>query len=275
MAAKTKSPVSKSKKARSTKVKTEPKPKQVRPKARKGKPLPPIAVANEKAAVKEPELKTVPIDYEALQVFRDQNGVVYLRVSIEPNSAKFVVHKGFSVELVEIDYKSVKSLYLQPVVDASILEAAKRLLHPLNDQVTISQRAKEHLTTFVNDKEIQTMATKPTAKAIKKFSTVNAPAAKGSKEAKAAKSAAKKPAGEPRKNAASEKEVKYKKAPKDGDLPKQAEQIVEILKAKGSMTVAELQKAMEGKVQTKQPMSAIWGFYRARLIAGGFITVAE
>ena len=61
-----------------------------------------------------------------------------------------------------------------------------------------------------------------------------------------------------------------------GDLPAQAAGILTVLKAKGGkLTVAELTKAMDGKIETKQPMGAIWGFYRSKLIKGGYVSVAK
>jgi hypothetical protein len=58
-------------------------------------------------------------------------------------------------------------------------------------------------------------------------------------------------------------------------LPAQALATLGVLKAKGGkLTVEELKKAMQGRVKSKQSMSAIWSFYRARLIRKGFIAVA-
>jgi hypothetical protein len=58
-------------------------------------------------------------------------------------------------------------------------------------------------------------------------------------------------------------------------LPAQALAILAVLKGKGgNLAVEELKKAMQGRVNSKQSMSAIWSFYRARLIRKGFIAVA-
>jgi hypothetical protein len=130
-------------------------------------------------------------------VFRDHNGVAYLRVRAKKGEGQFVVNKGFQVELITIDDKHAAALNLQPVVGASIYEAARRLFTPLNDQVTISIGAREVLQEVLNKKEIETMATKtaaavaPAKKA--KFATTSAaPAPAPAKAAK--KTAAEAPA---------------------------------------------------------------------------------
>lgn len=125
------------------------------------------------------------------QVFRDVHGIVYLRVAHSSRGAQFVVNKGWSVELVDIDANSTHSnhLALRAVPNASIVESAKRLLHPLSDQCTISQRAKEQLTKILNTKELQMKATaeknvSPTRPS--KFANVTAPPAKKVKGSAAA-----------------------------------------------------------------------------------------
>lgn len=134
------------------------------------------------------------LDSNVYQVFRDVNGIAYLRVAMTPNGAQFVVNKAFSVELVDIDANSTYGhhLAMRPVPNASIVESAKRLLHPLNDQCTISQRAKEHLIQILSSKELQMKATAATARPVSnKFATVTAPPAKNAKAAKPSKAAVK------------------------------------------------------------------------------------
>lgn len=69
--------------------------------------------------------------------------------------------------------------------------------------------------------------------------------------------------------------VTFKKEAKEDTLPTQAATILSIVKSNKSLTVADLQKKMEGKITSSQKMSALWGFYRLRLIKGGFIGVAK
>lgn len=137
------------------------------------------------------------LDTNVYQVFRDANGIAYLRVGFSPKGAQFVVNKAFSVELVDIDANSTYGhhLAMRAVPNASIVECAKRLLHPLNDQCTISQRAKEHLIQILNTKELQMKATTPNARAVtpNKFAKVTAPPAKNARAAKPVKDS--KPAG--------------------------------------------------------------------------------
>lgn len=134
-----------------------------------------------------PKLR-IPRDLSVYQVFRCIHGITYLRVEMTKYGAKFVVNKGFSVDLVEMDGGTCRELGFTAIVGSSVWEAARRLLRPLNDQVTISVRAKIHLDSILQNKELENMAT-ANAKATKtaKFATVTAPAAKGSKAKKAAK----------------------------------------------------------------------------------------
>ena len=148
----------------------------------------------------EPETQVVPrkpatrVDVNVYQVYRDINGVAYLRVGQSKDGAMLVVNKGFQVELVDMPNDTIKALNLQPVVGSSILDAAEKLLHPMNDQATISLRAKTQLILILENEELQNMATKSVEAKNKpaKFASVNAPAAKGSKATKPAK--AEKPA---------------------------------------------------------------------------------
>ncbi len=57
----------------------------------------------------------------------------------------------------------------------------------------------------------------------------------------------------------------------------QAKKIIEILKAAGKkgMTRAELVKAMEGQVVTRQPQSRILGYYQKDLVAQGAMTMVK
>lgn len=147
----------------------------------------------------KPDPRTLPAeDIRVYQVYRDKHGIVYLRVAYTRTGAAFIVNKGFSVELVDIDSSSLHAsgLALKPVPGASIYETAKRLLSPLNDQCTISLRASEHLTTILRIKELQKMATKksatPTSGKPGKFGTVTAPAGKPVKGQNAATDTGKK-----------------------------------------------------------------------------------
>lgn len=208
-------------------------------------------------------------DLNVYQIFRDVNGVCYLRVAVGPKKgeAQFIVNKGFSVELVRIPSRTMSGagLNLEAVEGSSIFEVAKRLMHPLNEQVTISQQAKEILSQLLNNKEIETMATAKKAK----FASVTAPAAK----AAAQKSAGGKKGGfAPR----APQTITFKKAAKEGELPKQATVILEVLQKKGPKLMSDkLFAALEGQIETTQPVKVIWAFYRKRLIDGGYLTVAD
>lgn len=69
--------------------------------------------------------------------------------------------------------------------------------------------------------------------------------------------------------------VRLKKMADASELPPQALAILAILKAKGGAQGAEeLVKAMQSKVESVQPMARIWGFYKARLVRKGFISIA-
>jgi hypothetical protein len=66
--------------------------------------------------------------------------------------------------------------------------------------------------------------------------------------------------------------VTLKKMPDENALPAQAFAMLGVLKAKGgSLAVEELKKAMEGKVESKQAMAAVWAHYRKSLTEKGFI----
>jgi hypothetical protein len=138
------------------------------------------------------------VDIGTYQVYQDQNGVAYLRVGYGKHGALLVVNKGLQVELIDMPNDTIRALYLQPVVGSSILDAAKKLLHPMNDHATISVRAKAHLITILENEELQNMATKavPATKPAK-FASVTAPPAKNApaKKAVAAKKAAPKGGG--------------------------------------------------------------------------------
>jgi hypothetical protein len=62
--------------------------------------------------------------------------------------------------------------------------------------------------------------------------------------------------------------------PKDTDLPKQAFVICTVLKERGgSLKLADLLNASEGRIQTKQGVAKIFAFYRKKLQDEGFIEV--
>lgn len=153
---------------------------------------------------------------DVYQVFRDHNGVAYLRVRLKKDrEAQFIVNKGFTVELISIDQNHAHDLNLKPVVGASVYEAARRLFTPLNDQVTISVGAKEILAEIITNKEIEAMATKkavavPT-KTAKFATTQSVPAAPAKKAAKPAP-APEKPSKAPK----AEKPAKASKAESNG-----------------------------------------------------------
>jgi hypothetical protein len=76
------------------------------------------------------------------------------------------------------------------------------------------------------------------------------------------------------KGAALTQNVKLKKMPKDTDLPKQAFVICTVLKERGgSLKLADLLNASEGRIQTKQGVAKIFAFYRKKLQDEGFIEV--
>ena len=67
--------------------------------------------------------------------------------------------------------------------------------------------------------------------------------------------------------------VNLKKMPEDGALPAQALGILKVLKANGGKLVASnLVAKLQGQIETKQSLKAIWSFYRGRLLGDGYIT---
>lgn len=215
------------------------------------------------------------VHLDVYQVFRDQNGVAYLRVGMNEKGAQFIVNKGFHVEMIQTNHHHARTaLYLQPVVGASIIECVKRLLRPMNDQVTISLVAKTKLDEISKIKELNMKSTTKTNAT--KFSTVTAPAAKGKgKKSSSAPKGKKADTGE-RKSRLENQVVTLKKMPAEDKVPLQAFQICKVLKGKGGKTaVSKLVEALNGVVETKQPMTAIWAFYRGRLMKDGFIAITE
>jgi uncharacterized Zn finger protein (UPF0148 family) len=202
-------------------------------------------------------------DYASLAVFRDQNGTTYLLVSQARKSAQYVVLKGFSVEEVTIPRLSELSMGLQQETRASIQSVAKRLLRPLNNSVIISKRAFERLTSIVNNKELQMAETTEAKTAKKSTKAAVIPASKN----KGAKGIGYVP----------DYTVVLKKQPKeDTKLPKQALAILAVLQKKGgTLEYPKLIAALEGQIETQQPVAKIWSFYRNRLEEEGFVQVKE
>jgi CBS domain-containing protein len=192
-------------------------------------------------------------------VMMDSQGVGYLRVEETAKGARLLTCTGKKVEVVEMDATTMRSRSLTATPEASVLDAAKILAVPITAAVVISDRAKKYLDAILADKDLVQAA------ATKKKAAVAAPAAKGEKPAKVAKA--------PRVLSGPTQTITLVKMAKDGDLPKQAIGILQILKPK-PLTVAELTEAMTGKIETKQPMSAIWGFYRGRLTKEGYVSIA-
>ena len=60
----------------------------------------------------------------------------------------------------------------------------------------------------------------------------------------------------------------------DAILPKQAVCILDALQAEGAMTKAQLAAALDGVLETKQPVDRIVAFYQKRLVDGGYISLA-
>lgn len=143
-----------------------------------------------KAGLRVARLQT---EHEVYQVFKDMNGMVYLRVAYSNKGACYVVNKNFSVELIELEkYSTMQNrLALNPVPGAGIKECARLLLHPVHDSCTISVRARQVLEEILANKELEMKATNPNAKPVRpaaavagkpaKFATVTAPAVAGSK----------------------------------------------------------------------------------------------
>ena len=248
----------------------------------------------------EVDIKRCGINPKLLAVYKDLNNVTYLRVDRTKQDATFVVCKRWQVELITMDGETADSLNLQIVKTADIQATARLLLRPVCDSVTITHRAKLALYNVLGTKEIQAMAT---TEVTEKFATVAAttkkPAVKkadskpaveekkSTKKTAAVKTApAKKVAGKTAKTEAPAERkmrpslVTFKRLPnekKDEKLPKQALIILEtVQKAKGSAIATDkLFAALEGKIDTAQPIPRIYAFYRKTLIDGGFIKVTE
>lgn len=67
--------------------------------------------------------------------------------------------------------------------------------------------------------------------------------------------------------------VTLKKMAEEFEVSPQAFAILSILKTRGALGTQELKQAMAKKVETVQPVSRIWAFYKARLVRDGFISV--
>lgn len=89
------------------------------------------------------------------------------------------------------------------------------------------------------------------------------------KAKKAAAKSAKKLAAKP----ASETVIVFKKAAKEGDLPKQAEQILALVEKAKQIERAALFAKMKSVIKTKQPLERIWSHYRNRLVKEGYVTI--
>lgn len=190
-------------------------------------------------------------------VLVDNQQVAYLRVEETAKGAKFLLNTGKRVDVVELDNQTMRSRALEIIPEASVIEAAKVLANPPYDGVIISERSKKLLEQILTDKKLEEteMTTKAAKKNTKSASTSAAHAKSGSTRS-------------------AESIVKLNKMAKEGELPKQALTILEVLKAAGKLSIAELQKKMASKIESKQSMAALWGFYRSRLVKGGFVTVA-
>jgi hypothetical protein len=231
---------------------------------------------------------TCDVDPKMLAVYRDRNGVVYLRVARSKRYADMLACKRWQVERVRMDADTADALYLQPVNRAGILAQARLLLRPSNCSVTISQRALLTLHNVLGTKEIEIMTTKDVAKFATVTGTKKQPAKKPATAEVAApkKTAAKKAA--PKKTAAKKEPteraprlslVTLKKKYKDGKdekLPAQAQTILSVLESNsGKLTTDKLFAKLEGKLDSAQPAARIYAFYRKRLIDGGYITAAK
>ena len=219
---------------------------------------------------------TAEVDSKVLTVCRDLNNVLYLQVTRGFGTAEFIVNKSSRVERITLDAAAIRNLDLQVVEGASIAELTRLLLRPRSEYVTISIRAKFALLQILNLEGIETMASE------KKFATITAPrgttATKAAPEKKAAKPVkAEKKAAE--KKVVHATLVTLKRMPKEGKeadkLPPQAVVILETLQKKGGkLETTKLFTALQGKLDTQQPINRIYAFYRKRLLDGGFITVS-
>lgn len=203
-----------------------------------------------------PSQESTPKPY---MIFVDKQAAAYLRVAQGKKNDLFIINTGAkTVDLIEMDAKTAKSRGLEAVPEASVLDATKVLAKPLNSGIIVSERAQKYLNEILSDKELADMATKKAAaKASKKGATKSAARAKSGNGTRASETAI----------------VKFKKAVKEGDLPKQAAVIVGLVQKAGELTVAKLLEKMEGNVTTKQPMKTIFSFYKTKLVDEGYVTV--
>lgn len=107
------------------------------------------------------------------------------------------------------------------------------------------------------------MATKSTAKA------PAAAAAAGAAPAAAA------PAAAPAKPKTVDTFTFIKNVPEGGKLAPQARVIVNVLQEKTSLTRDALNVALEGKLQTRQPIGRIVTYYQKTLVEAGYISITE
>ena len=123
----------------------------------------------------------VPENDRPYAVQCDNQGVAYLRVSQTDKGAVYLLNTGPEIQVVEMDTATIHSRGLKTVPEASVLESAEILAHPLVKSVTISKRARTALDSILNDKEFIAMAT--ATKKAKKAATKSSAAAKTGKTA--------------------------------------------------------------------------------------------
>lgn len=124
-------------------------------------------------------------------VMLDQQGTRYLRVSSDMGNVHLAYNNGYTVDIVKMDNATIRSRDLRPVPGASVLDAARQLVKPMNSGVKVSPQALEVLNTILQNKELIEMAKISVVR--KQAATEEAPATKAAKKpvlVKGAKTAA-------------------------------------------------------------------------------------
>lgn len=91
-------------------------------------------------------------------VMLDQQGTRYLRVGSDMGSVHLAYNNGHTVDIVKMDNATIRSRDLRPVPGASILDAARQLVKPLNSGVKVSPQASDLLKAILQNKELIEMA---------------------------------------------------------------------------------------------------------------------
>lgn len=207
----------------------------------------------------------------AYGVYVDSQGVPYLKVEETKQGGRYVINAGSSVEVVELEAKTVTSRALELVPEASVLAAAKILLKPLTNGITISERAKKYLEQITADPNVAAAETEKQSMAKKKKA-----AKKDATRAAASAKSGSNGTGRGRPALALSAVITLKKGPKEDSIKRHVDFLTTLKEdGNGKMTLGDLAKAFSKRVKSKQDPVKVFSMHRKALTEGGFITVSE